>query len=517
MTFEQFYKSAIKRWYIVVICFVCLGAGAYVGSSVLLHPVYESTAVMQVVVRNGGNPLSSDNITASVTYAETAADLATTRQVLTAAAAKNPGMTADDLNGAVKATARSNKPLLDIAVDDSDPNQAAKLANDVAQALISQQQSQMGVQTATEGQFLIQVQQAQPSDTPIRPNKTINAAGGLAVGLILGLLLAVIIELSNTKIRTKDELVELVGWPVLGTVWQTEGRENVINLTGPNSNSDAYSILHTNIGFASVDKPAHTLVVTSGQPGDGKTVVAANLAISMAKAGKSTLLVDANLRHPTLHEIFNIPAHTKGFTNAIVAFRTKTTNQQGLMPFVQAVNIPNLSVMPSGPLPPVPSELLGSNAMQSLLHGLSTSGFEMVVFDTPALLGLSDAAVLASKVDGAVVVVSMDNAKKGDLKQAKELLQRAGARVLGFVINRQQGERTLPYKHVSYSYDTSFAAQAGEYANHNQPVPAPSSPPPAAPTTPVNWSSPKPQISSHGIPPQPSQFSAPGASQKKDR
>src|SRR3954462_7332670 len=108
MTFGKFYKSVLKRWYIVIICLLCVGAGAYVGSAVLLHPVYQSTAVVQVVVRSGGSPLSQDNILAGTNFAETEADLATTYSVLNAVAAKNAGTTVDDLSGSVKATARSN-------------------------------------------------------------------------------------------------------------------------------------------------------------------------------------------------------------------------------------------------------------------------------------------------------------------------------------------------------------------------------------------------------------------------
>jgi non-specific protein-tyrosine kinase len=174
--------------------------------------------------------------------------------------------------------------------------------------------------------------------------------------------------------------------------------------------------------------------------------------------------------------------------------------------------------------------------MQNFLAALSGSGFEVVIFDTPSLLGLSDATILASKVDGAIVVVDITNARKGDLTQAKELLEQAGARVLGSVINKQhQGDRGVPYKRVSYSQDAYMANQSG-YTNSPTPVassiakpaalpitPQPATPvmpKPAAPITPVTWSTPRPQQNSlHGIPPQqPSQNSLHGISpQQKDR
>jgi non-specific protein-tyrosine kinase len=511
MTFEQFYRSLLKRWYIVVVCFVCLGAGAYVGSAVLLHPVYQSTVVMQVVIRNGGNPLSSDNLTAGTAFAETEADLATTYPVLNTVAAHFPGTSVDDLSGDVQATARSNKPLFDISVKNDDPNLAAKIANDVA-AVLKAQQTQLIAQPTTDGDFLVVVEPAQPSDTPVSPNKTLNAAGGVAVGLLLGMLLAVVFEMVDTRIRSKANLVSFLGWPLLATIRQTGSRESVVNLTSHNINSEGFSILHTNIGFSAVDKPARTMVVTSTVPGEGKSVVAANLAISMAKAGKNTLLIDANLRHPTIHQLFNLSSHAKGVTNAIVAFRTASSanGQQVLMPLIRTVNIPNLSILTSGPLPPVPSELLASNAMQNLLKALNTSGFEAVIFDTPALLGLSDATALASKVDGTIVVIDVANARKNDLEQAKAVLQQAGAHVLGTVVNKDEGgDQETPYKHVSY--DSSMMSQ--NEAMGATPAPAWSGPNQAQASS--HGVPPTPQISAHGIPPKPAQFSAPGMPPQK--
>jgi len=228
------------------------------------------------------------------------------------------------------------------------------------------------------------------------------------------------------------------------------------------------------MGFVALDKPLHTLVVTSSTPNEGKSLVATNLAISMAKSGKNTLLIDANLRHPTLYEYFDIPAHAMGFSNAVLAFRTPTRNtsayrqsslpipyngqpgtsakQLSLIPFIRPVNIPNLGVMPSGPLPPNPSELLDSKPMQLFFTALSRSGAEVVILDAPSVLGLPDALVLASKADGTLVVVDINRARKGNLKQVKELLEQAGAHVLGCVVNKEhQKRKDTPYKLVPYS------------------------------------------------------------------
>ena len=516
MSFEQFYKALVKRWSVIVICFLFVGLGAYIGSSRLLKPTYQSTVLVEVVVRSGGDPLLNDNILASQQLSETEANLATTYPVLSTVASRYPGLAVDDLAKEVTATTRSNTPLFEITVLDRDPIRAANLANDIAATLINQQlrvtqttptpvvptrivptrvvptqavptqgtptqaapaqnkttQATPAQNKTTPNNFLLIAQSARPASTPARPNILLNTAGGLLIGLLLGMVLAMLLELLDTRIRTKESLISLLGWSVLSTIWQTASKEGGPQSINYNANADAYGTLRTNIGFVAMDRPLHTLVVTSGAPNEGKSLVATNLAISMAKAGKNTLLIDANLRHPTLYEQFDIPAHAMGFSNAILAFRTPTTNtsayrqssqpltyngqsstnQLSLVPFIRSLNIPNLVVMPSGPLPPNPSELLDSKPLQLFFSALSQSGVEIVIFDATSVLSLSDALVLASKADGTLVVVDINRARKGPLKQVKELLEQAGANVLGCVVNKQHKKRKdTPYKLVPYS------------------------------------------------------------------
>jgi Mrp family chromosome partitioning ATPase len=472
MTFEQFCRIVIKRWKIVVICFVCVGLGAFIGSK-LVKPIYQSTVLIEVVIHSGGTPLTVDNISASQQLVETEAQLATTDPVLGTVASRFPGLSVSDLAKEVTATSRTSTQLFEINVQDPSPTRAADIANAVAATLINQQ-LQATQQYLAESGFLVVAQPARPALSPVRPNKLFYTGAGLAIGLLLGMVLAVLFELSDTRVRTHEALTRLVDWPVLGTLWQAAPEEDVINPRGLNSNVESYGILHTNIGFAAIDRPLRTLVVTSGAPLDGKSTVAANLAIFMAKAGRNTLLIDADLRHPTQHEQFGIPAHAQGFSNAIMSFSMPraanapvyqiitpgaytrpsftpvVSSELTLDPFVQAVDIPNLCVMPSGPLPPNPPELLNSRAMQGFFAALSNCGAEVVIFDTPALLGVSDASILASKVDGTLVVVDISRASTGNLMQVKALLGQAGARVLGCVVNKQRRSRKdIPYANYS--------------------------------------------------------------------
>ncbi len=333
--------------------------------------------------------------------------------------------------------------------------------------------AQMELADAQNGNYLRVAQPAEPGLTPVRPRVLLYTALGFVIGLFLGIALALLYEQLDTRVRTSEELTELLSWPMLATVWRVDPakKESVINPIGVSANAESYRILRTNIGFSSLDKPLRTLVVTSALPGDGKSTVAANLAIFMAKAGKNVLLVDADLRRSTMHEKFGLPVEKMGLTNAVLAFNSQDTlkftkvqstttdvlSAKGsptnsiIQPFLHSVNIPNLRVMPSGPLPPNPSELLDSEAMGRLTQALVNSGADIVIFDTPPLLGLSDASLLASKTDGTLVVTDTTQDKKGNLNQVKGILEQAGARVLGYVINKQAIRRgNSPYSYYYY-------------------------------------------------------------------
>ena len=332
--------------------------------------------------------------------------------------------------------------------------------------------AQLELTDAQSGSFLRIAQAAQPASSPARPNVLLNTAIGLLVGLLNGLLLAMLLEQFDTRVRTEEVLTQLVDWPVLATIWRPESSkskknkgevEELVNPPKHSANIEPYRILRTSIGFSVIDKPLHSIMVTSAAPNDGKSTVAANLAIFMAKAGKKTLIIDADLRRPTIGEKFHLPKDTMGLSNAIMAYSqvqfATPTSSTGLSdrpnsmsfsldPFMSTVDIPNLRIMPSGPLPPNPPELLDSKAMERFFAALANCGAEVVILDTPPLLGLSDASILVPKVDGALVVVDITTANKKSLKQVKELLTKAGTRVLGCVVNKQRRSR----KDMAYSY-----------------------------------------------------------------
>lgn len=217
----------------------------------------------------------------------------------------------------------------------------------------------------------------------------------------------------------------------------TEHKLALITLTHPRSPAaEAYRTLRTNLYFSSLDNPLRTLVVTSTAPGEGKSVVLANLAVVMAQGEKRTVLVDTDLRHPTLHELFGLP-NEQGLTTMFMDKAAMTDP-----PLVQAPGIERLWLLPSGPLPPNPADLLGTRRMEEVIQTLLARA-DIVLFDAPPVIAVTDAALLSTKTDGILLIINADQTRRDHAQRAKELLEKARVRIVGAVLNNAQLDGTL--------------------------------------------------------------------------
>lgn len=219
-------------------------------------------------------------------------------------------------------------------------------------------------------------------------------------------------------------------------IFQLRNR-NLISLTAPKSPiTEQFRTVRTSIEFSSVDKDLSSIVVTSPSPGEGKSTITANLAIVFAQQGKRVLLIDTDLRKPTVHYTFHME-NLVGITNIL-------TKQATLGQAVQATGQENLQILTSGPIPPNPSELLSSKSMKNLLE-TAKNEYDLVIFDTPPVLAVTDAQILSHLTDGVVLVISSENTQKDSAKKAKELLESAQAKLLGVVLNNKKEEDNLYY------------------------------------------------------------------------
>ncbi|MFL0268822.1 CpsD/CapB family tyrosine-protein kinase [Candidatus Clostridium radicumherbarum] len=218
---------------------------------------------------------------------------------------------------------------------------------------------------------------------------------------------------------------------------------DMISIKNPKSHAaEAFRTLRTNIQFSSLDEELKTLVITSTQPGEGKSTVISNLGITMAQSGKKVLLIDCDLRKPTIHKKLGI-SNQDGLT-------TLLAKEKSFLEAIRTTNIHNFFVLTSGPIPPNPAELLGSKKMRALIEELKGQ-FDVILFDAPPVLAVTDAQILATYCDGVVFVASFRQAEKQALVTAKELISKVGGKLIGVVINKIPNN-SRSYYYYNYEY-----------------------------------------------------------------
>lgn len=285
---------------------------------------------------------------------------------------------------------------------------------------------------------------------PIRPKKAESIFFAALIGLFTGLCLALFAEFLDDRINSIEDASRVLGLSCLGLVpaLSEEDAHLLPQMQGLDPASESYRVLRTNIHFATVDAPARTLLVTSSNPGEGKTTTAANLAFAMAMDGKTVILVDTDLRRPSLHKLLGL-AVLPGLTDILLDH--SSLNPQEIMP--------GLSVLTAGSTPPNPGELLNSRKFRNLVETLSQQ-VDIVIFDSPPMLAAADAAILASQMDGTVLVVETGETKKGAARRSLQLLTQARANILGVAYNKMRKQDASGYDYYyAYQYGTPVLNQ----------------------------------------------------------
>jgi capsular exopolysaccharide synthesis family protein len=315
------------------------------------------------------------------------------------------------------------------------------LQNNYASLLSYSQENQVNQLTIIE-----------PATIPTNPINTNNpkrrALQGGAIGLALALGIIFLIDYFDNTVKTTDDIEQLLNLPTLTAVGYSEavnpGNYTVVNRGVFSPLAESYRILRTNLQFANPELSLNTLLVTSSVAGEGKSITATNLAIVMAQADKQVILVDADLRRPMLHKAFKIPNR----------FGLSTLLQhQGpaLETMLVQRKVHNLRVLSSGPPPPNPTELLGSRQMEKLIAQLRDLA-DVVIIDSPPLLALTDARVLAIQVEATILVIEAGRTQSRVCQRAKDMLAQVGVEPLGVVLNKFKPKRTVDEYHYSYYY-----------------------------------------------------------------
>jgi len=298
---------------------------------------------------------------------------------------------------------------------------------------------------------------------PIAPRKATNIALTVLLALAVACGFAFLQEYLDDRVNSPEDLERVSALPTLGHVpLMASGDSRLLYALPGNSHvAESYRALRSSIGFASVDAPLRRLQVTSASKGEGKTITSVNLAISMAMDGKRVILVDADLRRPTVHRVLG-RENSPGLTEALLGLRT-------IDEVIQPTDIENLRVVCSGPIPPNPAELLGTRAFDELIEQLDERA-DIVIFDTPPCMPVTDPLIVAARMDGVVLVLHVSRTKKAMVKHVQELLARARARVVGVVFNQVETSRGGYYYYNYYNYGDGYysnAAGRGERRRRN--------------------------------------------------
>lgn len=316
-----------------------------------------------------------------------------------------------------------------------------------------QRAKETGVSSEFKGSNIQIVDRAEIPRSPVLPQRRRDLLIAFAEGLLLALGLAFAFEYLDSRIKTPDELRAHLGLPFLGLVPSipVKGQQPeamLISGTVPANFSEAIRAVRTAVIFSSAEEGARTVVVTSTAPSEGKTLVSSNLAVGLAQAGQRTLIIDADMRRPRLHQIF-ARSQEPGLSNVLVG-----TSQ--LRDAIRATTTPKLYVLPAGHLPPNPAELLGSTRYLELVEELKHQ-FDWILIDAPPVMAVTDAAIIANTATGVVFVVGAEMTSRRNALAAVEQLQQARAKFIGAVLNRVNLERHSYYYSPYYRKDYSRA------------------------------------------------------------
>ena len=453
------YISAVRRRWLSVLAITLVVFGFAAISTYSSPKVYTATAQNFVALASDAagdsSPLTGAQFAAQRVKSYT--EIVTSPDVLVPVVSElNLPYTAQELAGKVSATNPPLTVLLMVSAIDGSPAQAAAIANAVSVELgrTIEELETPNAQTVAPVKVTL-TDPAEPPSAPSSPKTRINLILGLVLGLAAGIGSALLRNALDTTVKSPKELDQLATAPSLGAVlFDTNAKTQVLSaLDATAVQSEGYRTIRANLQYVNVDDPIHAFVVTSAAPRDGKTTVACNLAIAVAQAGRKVCLVEADLRRPRVSEYLQLNAQT-GLTEVL-------SGQIKLEDALQDWGRGMLKVLPPGAIPPNPSELLGSHQMAQVISNLKRE-FDVVILDTPPLLAVSDAAVLASQADGAVVVVRHGKSSKDAVRNAVASLEQINANILGTVLNAVPVKRGGSYGYA-YGYGYGDGKPSGDY------------------------------------------------------
>ena len=455
LNLQDYVKLLKARWLTVCVTVVAAVAVAVL-ISLVTTPLYQASTRLFVSTTAGssladayqGNRFSQERV---ISYTEllmgrTLAQRTVDKLGLT--------MDAEELGENVTASAKPDTVLINVDVLDQSAVRARDIANTLSDEFVAMIRE---LETPENGAIpdarVVVEQRASLPQAPVVPQTARNIALGLGIGIVLGVALAFVRDVLDNTVKTRDNLEEITGVGVVGAIPldKERRRQPAISFETDNSpTAEAFRTLRTNLQFLAIDSPPRVLVVTSSVPSEGKSTTAINIALALAEAEHKVLLVDGDMRRPSLHQYLDLLQP--------VGFSTVLSGGASIGEALQKTRFPGLTVLTSGAIPPNPSELLGSQAARRLLAELR-SQYDYVVVDSTPLLAVTDAAIMAAGADGVLVIARHGNTKRDQLAHAVGSLRNVGAPVLGAVFTMMpiRGSSSYGYSYSYYGTDKASA------------------------------------------------------------
>lgn len=422
-------QAVRKYWWVVLLFIVFFTAGAALVTA-REQPKYASSVTFFVSTPSNA---SGTNALQSVQFAQQRVNsyeglLRSERLATIIAAQPGVGIPASDVQKEITASATANTVLLNAGVVDSSPDRSLAIARAIGNnfgKLVDQLDNRGRSSTVV----LNVISGPQLSSAPVSPRKKLNIGLGLIIGLALGVAASILKEALDTSVRTAEKLRSLSGAPIVGVIRYDRTAKKaplIVNDQARSVRAEAFRQLRTNLQFANVDEPPQVVVVTSSVAGEGKSTTASNLALVFAEAGRQVLLIEADMRRPRVTHYLGLD-DSVGLSNVLAG-------QVSASEATQRWGESGVTVLPSGSIPPNPSELLGSRQMTSLMASLRAE-YDIIVLDTPPLLPVTDAAVASANADGVLLVVRHGKTSRGEVASSIGSLVSVDAVVLGCVFN----------------------------------------------------------------------------------
>lgn len=425
--FKELLRIVQRRWLTIVVFFLLglLGGGAL---TYFQTPQYESVSKVFIAADSSGDQNPQNAVISSYFASQRVlsySQLATSRELLQRVISQtNLNLTPSQLSAKISSSVDVNTVIIQLKVTDEDPAQAQKIAKAESEAFTSYLQE---LETTPVKATIVDPASYNPNQVSPRPVLNLLVAGVL--GLILGAAMALLRDLLDNTVSSASDVENTIDAPVLSSVAFDADVPKHPLLTEVGSHStrvEAFRLLRTNLQFLDLDARPRALVITSAVPSEGKTSTATNLAIALAQTGLRVLLVDGDLRRPKVASVLGLE-RSVGMTTVLVG-------RSELQDSIQKHTDSGIYFLASGPIPPNPTEVLQSRAAQELFDRVSQM-FDMVIIDGPPLLPVSDAAIMARDVDGAILVVRHGKTTKEQLKQAALRLDQVDANLLGVMVN----------------------------------------------------------------------------------